>query len=172
MSDHDEPLLDRESDERREPGQGQPDLVSRIRRLASEQPYAVLCTQGQGQPYGSLVAFAFSEDLQRAVFATPVTTRKYRLLTECDHVALVIDDRPDKRADMMQVEAITVTGRAVEVKRGEEFARWARLLLDRHPYLESFVAADTSALFRVDVFRHFHVTRFQEVHEWLPNADS
>ena len=62
------------------------DLVA---RLVREQPYAVLCTQGEGQPYGSLVALAVTDDLSSAVFATPITTRKYRLLWDCDHVALV-----------------------------------------------------------------------------------
>ena len=39
----------------------------RIERLAREQPCAVLCTQGEGQPYGWLVALAVSEDLRSAV---------------------------------------------------------------------------------------------------------
>jgi hypothetical protein len=54
----------------------------RIRWLLTEQSYAVLCTQSQSQPYGSLIAFAASDDLKTIVFATPVATRKYRLLTE------------------------------------------------------------------------------------------
>ena len=65
----------------------------RIRRLLTEQSYAVLCTQSQSQPYGSLVAFAASEDLKTLVFSTPVTTRKYRLLTECEHVC-ALDRQP------------------------------------------------------------------------------
>ena len=74
MSNHDEPLLDRGADEQPEPKRRELDLVSRIRRLTSGQPYAVLCTQGEGQPYGSLVAFAFSDEVghskpHRAMFA-------------------------------------------------------------------------------------------------------
>jgi hypothetical protein len=65
-------------------------LDSVIRRLVVSQPYAVLCTQGQGQPYGSLVAYAMTTDLTSAVFATPRATRKFRLLSECDHVALLM----------------------------------------------------------------------------------
>lgn len=172
MIDPDEPILD--SDARAESSSElrEFDLPGRIRRLVFEQPYAVLCTQGEGQPYGSLVAFAFSESLGQVVFATPVTTRKYRLLSECDHVALLIDDRPDRPTDMMQVEAVTVTGRAVEVDRGSDFQRWAAILVERHPYLESFLAAASCALFRVDVVRGFYVTRFQEVHEWRPSVGS
>ncbi len=143
-------------------------LVERIRRLVTEQPYGVLCTQGQGQPYGSMVAFAFSDDLSTAVFATPVATRKYRLLSECDHVALVVDNRPDHPDDMMRVEALTATGRATEVERGPEFDEYSRLLVNRHPQFESFVNAPSCALFRIDIFRFFHVTRFQEVGQWVP----
>jgi nitroimidazol reductase NimA-like FMN-containing flavoprotein (pyridoxamine 5'-phosphate oxidase superfamily) len=138
----------------------------------NEQAYAVLCVQGGGQPYGALVAFAFSEDLRYAVFATPVTTRKYRLLSECDHVALVIDNRPDKAAELMEVEAVTATGRSQLIARGREFDQMAELLISRHPYLKSFVRAQTCAMFRVEIVRFLHVSRFQEVRQWIPTAHS
>jgi len=147
-----------------------PRLVERIRRLVTEQPYGVLCTQGQGQPYGSMIAFAFSDDLSVAVFATPVATRKYRLLSECDHVALVVDNRPDHPNDMMKIEALTATGQTTEVERGPEFDEYSQLLIDRHPQLESFVRASSCALFRIDIFRFLHVTRFQEVGQWVPRS--
>jgi len=83
---------------------------ARIQSLVSGQAYAVLCVQGGGQPYGALVAFAFSADLRCAVFVTPVTTRKYRLLSECDHVALVIDDRSGKSGELMEVELSPLLG--------------------------------------------------------------
>jgi len=143
-------------------------LTDRIRRLATGQLFGVLCTQGQGQPYGSMIAFSFSDDLGFAIFATPVASRKYRLLTECDHVAVVIDNRPQFPGNMMKVEAMTVTGRAKEIEPGEGFDEYSRLLLARHPQLESFVNAPSSALFRIDVFRFFHVGRFQEVSQWVP----
>jgi len=145
-----------------------PRLAERIRRLTTEQPYAVLCTQGHGQPYGSVVAFAFAHDLSFAVFATSVATRKYRLLTECDRVALVVDNRPDYPKDMMKVEAFTATGHVKEVGRGAEFDEYSRLFINRHPQLESFVRAASCALFRIDIVRFFHVTRFQEVGQWVP----
>ena len=143
-------------------------LTKRIRRLVSDQPYGVLCTQGQGQPYGSLIAFAFSDDLSRAVFATPTATRKYHLLSECDRVSLVVDNRPLYPNDMMKVEALTATGRAMEVPRGPVSQELESLLIGRHPQLKSFVKASSCALFRIDIFRFFHVGRFQEVGQWAP----
>lgn len=144
------------------------DLDRIIRRLLDGQPYGVLCTQGGGQPYGSLVAYAMTPDLDAAVFATQKATRKYRLLSECGHVALVVDNRSAHPGRLMDVEAVTATGRAHEVATAPDIEHWSRLLIDRHPYLETFVRADSSGLFRLDITRYLHVARFQEVRQWVP----
>ncbi len=168
MSVEDEPLFPGNGPLEPPPAETGLRLAERIRRLVTEQPYGVLCTQGRGQPYGSLVAFAFSDDLSYVVFATPVATRKYRLLSDCDHIALVVDNRPQYPDDMMKVEAVTATGHTTEVERGPRFEQYSKLLTDRHPQLASFVRASSCALFRIDIFRFFHVTRFQEVGQWVP----
>ena len=146
----------------------EPMVLESIQALVQNEPFAVLCTQAGGQPYGSLVAFAFSADLKHFAFATPVATRKYRLLSECDRVALLVDNRGRFPENMMEVSAVTVTGRASPVGPDAAFEQWAGLLTARHPYLKSFVQAPSTALFRVDVVRYLHVTRFQEVHQWIP----
>ncbi len=152
-----------------EAGSGASPLASRIRALVDDSLYAVLCTQGEEQPYGSLVAFAFSDELSAAAFATPMTTRKYQLLTACDRVSMVVDNRASLgERDMTRIEAVTVTGRAVQLESGPEFERWKRQLLERHGYLGAFLSAPSTALFRVDVTRFFHVERFQEVRQWIP----
>jgi uncharacterized protein YhbP (UPF0306 family) len=171
MDSYDDPVLGRK------PGDSKPDLREpsirqRIRALLDEQPFAVLCTQGGGQPYGSVIAYAVGPELRTVTFATPRATRKYRLLSECESVALVIDSRCKFPEDMMKVEAITATGRAVQLDPGPEFDRWANLLTQRHPQLQAFVHAPSSALFRIDVLRYLHVSRFQEVHQWIPEPCS
>jgi hypothetical protein len=145
-----------------------PSLPDRIRRLTTTQPFAVLCTQGEGQPYASLIAFAVTDDLSAAVFSTPVATRKYRLLSQCDRVALLIDSRAEHPDNMMEVEALTATGRAVQIPQGEEFERLAPMLIGRHPQLADFVNSPSCALFRIDIIRYVHVTRFQQVSQWAP----
>jgi uncharacterized protein YhbP (UPF0306 family) len=142
-----------------------------IRGLVEEEPFAVLCTQGEGQPYGSVVAFAFDPDLKSFVFATPRATRKFRLLSECDRVALVVDNRGKFPEDLMKVGAVTVTGTAQQLERGPVAGDWARLLLARHPYLKAFVDSPSTALFRVDTVHFLYVTRFQEVRQWIPASD-
>jgi nitroimidazol reductase NimA-like FMN-containing flavoprotein (pyridoxamine 5'-phosphate oxidase superfamily) len=165
---HDEPVLGKDFDSPLQAAQPEKRLQDSIRELVRSEPFAVLCTQGKAQPYGSVVAFAFNEELNHFVFATPTATRKYRLLSECERVALVVDNRGRFPDDMMRVEAITVTGRAQRVESGPEFERWASLLMARHPYLCGFVESPSTALFKVEALRFLHVTRFQEVRQWLP----
>jgi hypothetical protein len=158
------------------PGKTQPEgreynaIQDRIRRLIDSQFYAVLCTQGQSQPYGSLVAFAASDDLQNIIFSTPIATRKYRLLSECENVALVVDSRSISAQDLMKIEAVTATGRAQIMKTCPDFDHWARLLINRHPHLANFVFAESCALVRVGVIQYLYVGRFQEVEQWAPDA--
>ena len=103
------------------------------------------------------------------VFATPVTTRKFRLLTECDKVALLIDNRSLHKSDITQLEAVTVTGRATMIERQPDAKAWMRLLADRHGYMKAFLEARTTALFLVEIVRYLHVVRFQDVNEWIPH---
>lgn len=152
-------------------GTSQDGIDRRIRRLVESQPFAVLCTQGQSQPYGSLIAYAMTQDLNHAVFATPKATRKFRLLSECDHVALVIDNRPEFPDQLMEIEAVTATGRAVMLEADDDFACWAELLTNRHSYLTKFVQSASCGLFRIEIVRYFHVSRFQEVRQWVPKND-
>lgn len=169
MSTPDEPLFEDQDTSKGPEVDTSPALESRIRELVDSQLYGVLCVENSGQPYGALVAFAFSENLRHAVFATPIETRKHRSLSTNNRVALVVDSRAGNHANLMDVEAVTVTGIALYVERGDDFSHWAGLLIDRHAYLADFVRAPTCALYRIDVVRFLHVTRFQEVSQWLPD---
>ena len=167
MNIPDEPML---PDGAVAPEGGAENLRTQVRDLLARERFAVLCTQGEGQPYGSVVAFAADESLEHMVFATGRKTRKYRLLEACDRVALVIDDRDRHPDELMSVEAVTATGRAQEVSSIGERESWAELLIAKHPRLASFIAAPSTALLRVDIVRYLHVCRFQEVRQWVPTS--
>jgi nitroimidazol reductase NimA-like FMN-containing flavoprotein (pyridoxamine 5'-phosphate oxidase superfamily) len=130
----------------------------------------VLATQGDAQPYGSVIALAVSADLTQAAFCTSRATRKYSLLERCDRVALVIDDRSKHGDDIRCVSAVTATGRAAELAPGADHDHWQAELLARHPYLEEFLASPSCAVFLVEIVRYLHVVRFQEVSQWIPRA--
>lgn len=168
MRDSDEPALFRScvglsAENTRETG-----VRDQIDTLMIKQPYAVLCTQGEQQPYGSVIAFAASRELNAVVFATPVATRKFRLLSECNRVALVVDNRTESPDDLSHIHAITATGKAVILKQNSAIAAWQKILIDKHPHMHDFICAPSTALVLIKIVRYLHVTRLQEVYQWIP----
>ena len=139
-------------------------LKTLLRDLFSSQSLAVLATYGDGQTYGSLVAFAATDDLKSLVFATTRTTRKYDNLIRHPRIALVMDNRSNQEADFHQAMAVTATGTVTEAGPSER-NRLLSLYLSKHPYLKEFVASPTCALLRVDVDTYIVVSRFQNVME-------
>lgn len=142
-----------------------PAIRQEISRLAASQLLAVLSTQREGQPYASLVAFVVSEDLTNMYFATARSTRKFRNIEHDKRVALLVDNRSNQSEDFHAAAAVTVIGTAIEEENGPAREKALKKYLARHPYLEDFVKAPTTARMRVDISRYIMVTRFQEVFE-------
>jgi nitroimidazol reductase NimA-like FMN-containing flavoprotein (pyridoxamine 5'-phosphate oxidase superfamily) len=147
---------------------GEESIEAEIRNLCEEQSFAVLATQGEGQPYASLIGFAISPDLKYLVFATPRETRKFSLLEKNRHVSFLLDNRSTQPDSLNLVSALTVTGQVQVPTEKNERDKWSEILIRKHPYLESFVRSDTTAIVVAEVFRYFYVRRFQEVFEWTP----
>ena len=143
--------------------------IKKIIKLVSEQSFFILCTQGDSQPYGSLIAYVFTNDLKNFFFATSKNTRKYALLSKCPKVAVVIDGRCKNQDEFMKIDVLTATGNAVQISENEkDFEKGISLLKNRHPYLNKFLGSDYTVLFRLDVENFIYVTHFQEVFEWKP----
>jgi heme iron utilization protein len=135
-----------------------------IKQILDSQRLAVLATQGDGRPYGSLVAFAATEDMKNLLFATTRATRKYANLVKKRGVTMVIDTRTNQTADFADAAAVTVLGDVEEIA-GHEKQELASIYLDKYPYLKEFVESPTTALFRIDVKTYILVSRFQNVQE-------
>lgn len=135
-----------------------------LQRLFASQRLTVLATQDKGQPYTNLVAFASSEDLRHLYFATNRSTRKFANISGDPRVSLLVDNRSNESPDFRKATAVTATGRAAELGGSGRDAA-LKIYLDKHPYLEAFVASPGCALLRVEVDTYYVVTRFQEVME-------
>jgi nitroimidazol reductase NimA-like FMN-containing flavoprotein (pyridoxamine 5'-phosphate oxidase superfamily) len=133
-----------------------------IRRLLAGQKLGVLATREPCSPYQSLVAFAVSEDLKRVYFATGADTRKYANLIRFPEVSMLFDNRRNAAADYDRGIAVTVLGRAKEVKTGSR-KEVLGLYLSKHPTLEGFVKSPSCRVFRVRVKTYIVVTKFQQV---------
>lgn len=121
-----------------------------LKDVLGSQRLCVLATQGQGQPYGSLVAFASTEDLRQLVFSTSRDTRKFSNLVSEPRVALVIDTRSNRDADLKTAVAITALGPAHEAV-GDEREQLARVYLAKHPRLTKFTGLARTAVCAVVV---------------------
>ena len=105
-------------------------LPTTIKNLGNQQQYGILCTQGNGQPYGSMMVYTVSDDLKFGAFCTPITTRKFQLLSKCKRVSIVIDNRDHYANDVTKIEAITATGIADRLLKGAELTRCPTHLLN------------------------------------------
>jgi nitroimidazol reductase NimA-like FMN-containing flavoprotein (pyridoxamine 5'-phosphate oxidase superfamily) len=139
-------------------------LKTLLKALFSSQSLAVLATYGSGQTYGSLVAFAATDDLKSLLFATTRDTRKFDNLTLNPMVALVMDNRANQETDFHRAIAVTATG-SVKESGALEKDLLLKLYLSRHPYLRDFVTSPTCALLKVDVDTYYIVSNFQNVME-------
>ena len=141
-----------------------PDAVATLRTLLTTQRLAVVATQRSGHPYTSLVAFVASDDLRRIAFVTSRSTTKYRNLFAAPRVSMLIDSRTHSVEDFTAGAAVTVLGRAAEIgdKQGSALLEG---FLRKHPHLDAFARAPSTALCGVEVETYVLVTRFQHVVE-------
>ena len=139
-------------------------LREEIKGILDLQKLSVLATQGDGRPYGSLVAFAATADLKTLLFATKRATRKYSNLLAHPDVAMVIDTRTNQAADFSDATAVTALGEVEEVA-ADDRQEFLNIYIEKHPYLKEFVESPTCALLRVRVRNYIMVSRFQNVQE-------
>jgi len=140
-------------------------MHERIDTLLSGQPLAVLSTQRNGQPYSSLMAFAYTEDLSVIVVATGKSTRKHQNIVEESRVSLLVDNRSNNEEDFHSAAALTVLGAAKAVDTDERPA-YEAIYLKRHPYLDKFLGSPTTTFIKIEVKHYLLVSRFQEVMEY------
>lgn len=143
-------------------------LENNIRRLCESQLFAVLATQGKGITNASLISFAVSPDLKYIVFATPIHTEKFDLISGDENVSILVDDRSLQQDNVNEISALTIIGKGKILSDENEISKWSSLLTEKHPYLKEFIKAPTTSVIIIEVVRYFNVNKFQKVSEWDP----
>jgi nitroimidazol reductase NimA-like FMN-containing flavoprotein (pyridoxamine 5'-phosphate oxidase superfamily) len=138
-----------------------PELSRVLQDLMTMQNFGVLCTQRQGQPYGSLMCFAVSDDLALIWLATERNTRKFESMDADNRVAFLVENTANKPSDAFEAVVATGTGRVSELSGSERSAALERYLL-KNPQLAEFVASPTCALLQLAVEVYQVVRKFQE----------
>lgn len=138
------------------------DLKRSIRDVLRSQGVAVLSTRGEEFPHACLVAFAFSPELDLIVFATSRSSRKYDNIMQDQRASILVDTRTNAEDDFHKASVVSANGFIDELS-GSNAGKLGKQFLDRHPYLEEFLEAPTTALMGMRVASYALVSRFQNV---------
>jgi nitroimidazol reductase NimA-like FMN-containing flavoprotein (pyridoxamine 5'-phosphate oxidase superfamily) len=132
------------------------ELASLIKRIFSEQRFAVLATQSDGQPYCNLVAFTEADNLKSLIFVTSRDTRKYANIQVSKKVAILIDSRINHVSDFNSAVAVTALGTIEEVIDNKKYL--SEIYLSKHPELKDFCHKPSNALMKIAVTEYIVAT--------------
>ena len=91
-------------------------------------------------------------------------TGPFANLTNDAQVAMMIDNRENKAADLHDAVAVAAMGTAEEVV-GPEKEALLKVYISKHPHLEAFARAPSCALLKLSVERYDIARKFQNVME-------
>ncbi|MEF2144423.1 MAG: pyridoxamine 5'-phosphate oxidase family protein [Desulfovibrionaceae bacterium] len=121
-------------------------LLEEARTLLRSQDLGVLATSAPGSgPHMSLMAYAVLPGEDAVCMLTNINSRKAANLRIEARVGLLVDTRP-LASDRAAIRALSVTGKARLLEKGQEYDRLRSLLLERIPSLADFTATQDTAV--------------------------
>ena len=127
--------------------------------------FAVLATEGDGQPHASLIAVTPMEGYRKLIFATYRNTRKYQNLAQNGKVAVLVESIDIKRSGLQESFVLTAFGHVEEIEAAENKMVF-EAHLERHPELLSFMQSEDCSLIRIKVDRYQVVRGIDDVEWW------
>ena len=131
--------------------------------------FAVLATEGDGQPHASLIAVTPMDGFRKLIFATYRNTRKYRNLVSNGRVAVLFESVHTNRSGLQESLVLTAFGHVEEIM-GEEESIVFEAHLERHPELFAFMTSEDCSLVRIKVYTYQVVRGIDDV-EWCTIDD-
>lgn len=119
-----------------------------IEAVLKTSSFAVLATEGNGQPHASLIAITPLGSCRQLFFATYRNTLKYRNLSSNNKMAVLIESEGLNKEDLSGRIVLTIIGRTEEISTGEKEAAY-QAHLKRHPEMEAFMLSSDCALIMV-----------------------
>jgi heme iron utilization protein len=127
--------------------------------------FAVLATEGDGQPHASLIAVTPMEGFRKLIFATYRNTRKYSNLVHNGKVAILVENININSSGLQESIVLTAFGHVEEIKDGEEDIV-LEAHLERHPELSDFMKSGDCSLVRIKVHAYQFVRGIDDVEWW------
>jgi len=133
--------------------------------------FAILATEGKGQPHMSLIAITPVGGYSKLIFSTYRNTVKYSNLIENGKVAVLIENGDCKNLNLQGNYILTAFGYAEEIKVGNDSI--SKLHLKRHPDMKSFMQSEECALIQITINAFQLVLGIEDVHWYsLEDLDS
>jgi nitroimidazol reductase NimA-like FMN-containing flavoprotein (pyridoxamine 5'-phosphate oxidase superfamily) len=140
-------------------------IKEKIRTVIQTSGFAVLATEGNGQPHTSLIAITQFGNFNQIIFATYRNTLKYRNLSHNNKVAVLIEGEYFNLKGLKESVVLTIIGHTEEIsKAGNEAPYQAHL--KRHPEMESFMLSPDCVLIRV-IARSYQVVYGIDDTAWI-----
>ncbi|MFO8165576.1 MAG: pyridoxamine 5'-phosphate oxidase family protein [Thermodesulfobacteriota bacterium] len=140
-------------------------MLEEMKALAKQQDLCVLATVSDGNPHCSLMAYATDEDCREIYMVTRKGTRKYKNLIENPSVSILIDTRKEKAASLMLgAKALTIAGLFQEIDNEYKKKLVQKRLLERHPYLGSFIDQTDTELICIKANSFLMLSGLKEAH--------
>ena len=140
-----------------------------IEAVLKTSGFAVLATEGDGQPHASLIAITPFGNFRQIIFATYRDTLKYRNLSHNNKVAVLIESRVVNVKSLEESVVLTIIGHTEDIRIAENEAAY-QAHLKRHPEMESFMLSSDCALIRVMAQSYQVVYGIDEI-RWITAED-
>ncbi|MEJ2724129.1 MAG: pyridoxamine 5'-phosphate oxidase family protein [Deltaproteobacteria bacterium] len=126
--------------------------IEKMKELARDKDVCVLATASEGTPHCSLMAYVVDDGCNEVYMATFKNTKKFKNLMENPNVSLLVDTREEHDGPLRpEAKAMTVDGTFQQIQ-DEKKKNWIRAkLLERHPYLEEFLAHPDAEVFCIKI---------------------
>ncbi len=138
--------------------------MSFARKLLAGQKLGVLSTFSSEYPYTSLVGFSVTSELD-ILFVTKRDTHKFLNLKKHPRVSFLVNDAFVKKDPIESATAVTVLGRAEEVRAPEVLSEYKRILLEKNPFLSEFLSEEASEVVKISAEKIIIVRNLQKVSE-------
>ena len=141
-------------------------------RLLRSQVQGVLAiVDVAGLPSTHLMAYSACPELRKVFLATPAGTRKDQNMRVCPAVSVLWDDRTDNLADHSEGTLATAAGSAKALAPGEQADEAMAALLSDNPNMNSFLSAESTVLFCVEVAEWGLVEGYSSTRVWQPTHE-
>lgn len=144
-------------------------IKEHIEAVIRTSGFAVLATEGDGQPHMSLIAITPFGNFRHIIFATYRNTLKYRNLSNNNKVAVLIEGEYFNLKGLKENIVLSIIGQTEEIIIARNEALF-QAHLKRHPEMESFMRSSDCVLIQV-IAQSYQVVYGIDDLRWITAAE-